>query len=114
MSIDFLLSREYDRQEYNCLHFSAEAWEFLTGDSRLREVSEHDFRIGRIASLFRRMRRQLEPTVHPSIALMNTQDDELHIGVCLRRRLLHINEGGPQFLMIEALAAKYRNMRFYT
>ncbi len=114
MSIDFLLSREYDRSSYHCLHFAAEAWEHLTGDSRLREVDEHQFKAGRIAALFRGLRRQSGPTVSPSIALMETLSGEDHIGVCIRRRLLHINEGGAQFLLIEALAAQYRNLRFYS
>lgn len=114
MSIDYLLAREYDRKKYNCLHFAAEAWEHLTGDRRLQLVDEHDLRVGKLVALFRGMCRQPGPTEPPSIVLMNAPDDELHIGICVRRRLLHINEGGPQFLLIEALAATYRNMRFYT
>lgn len=114
MSIDFLLSREYDRSSYHCLHFAAEAWEHLTGDSRLREVDEHQFKPDRIAALFRGMRRLSGPTVSPSIALMETLSGEDHIGVCIRRRLLHINAGGAQFLLVDALAAQYRNLRFYS
>ncbi|ADP17333.1 hypothetical protein AXYL_04013 [Achromobacter xylosoxidans A8] len=113
MSIDFLLSREYDRQAYNCLHFSAEAWEYLTGDRRLHLVEERAFRAGRVVEIFRGLRRQADPTVAPSIALMDAPDGQLHMGVCLRRRLLHINESGPQFFLVEAISATYRNMRFY-
>lgn len=113
MSIDFLLDREYDRKSYNCLHFTADAWEHLTGDIRLRKVDEHDFHLGRMVQLFRGMRRQTGPTDAPSLALMDGLDGELHIGVCLRRRLLHINEGGVQFFLVEAMTSMYRNMRFY-
>lgn len=113
MSIDFLLSREYDRKKYNCLHFAADAWEHLTGDPRLHLVEERNFRAGRIVDLFRGMRRQSGPTVEPSIVLMEALDEELHIGICLRRRLLHINEGGVQFFLVEAMSPIYRNMRFY-
>lgn len=114
MSIDYLLSREYDRKSYNCLHFAADAWEHLTGDRRVHQVDEHDLHAGRMSVLFRGMRRQGGPTVQPSIVLMETLLDDAHIGVCMRRRLLHLNEGGPQFLMIEALALSYKNMRFYS
>ncbi|WP_454674835.1 hypothetical protein [Achromobacter pestifer] len=113
MSIDSLLAKEYDRQKYNCLHFAADAWEYLTGDTRLRRVEERDFRVGRMVDLFRGMRRQPGPTVEPSLALMEAPDEELHIGVCLRRRLLHINEGGVEFFLVEAMSPMYRNMRFY-
>jgi len=114
MSIDFLLSREYDRKSYNCLHFAADAWEHLTGDPRVHQVDEHDFHAGRMWALFRDMRRQSGPTVLPSIVLMETLLGDVHIGVCVRRRLLHLYEGGPQFLLVEALTPMYRNMRFYS
>lgn len=111
--IDHLFERQYDRQAYNCLHLAGEAWELLTGDSALRAVTESDFQAGRIARVFRAYRRQAGATVAPSIVLMDTLPGEAHIGVCWRRRLLHINEGGVQFLPIEALTAMYRNMRFW-
>ncbi|MGV2906462.1 hypothetical protein [Achromobacter sp. AGC25] len=114
MSIDFLLSKEYDRRNYNCLHFAADAWEHLTGDGRLHRVEERDFRVGKMVDLFRDMRRQAGPTVDPSLVLMEAPDEELHIGVCLRRRLLHINSGGVQFFLVEAMSPLYRNMRFYS
>ncbi|NMK45516.1 hypothetical protein [Achromobacter sp. Bel] len=113
MSIDFLLSREYDRKTYNCLHFAADAWEHLTGDARLHQVEEWDFQAGRLSALFRDLRRQRGPTVEPSLVLMEALGGGSHIGVCLRGRLLHLTEGGAQFLLIEALAASYINMRFY-
>lgn len=113
MTIDELLHREYDRKAYNCLHFAAEAWEHLTGDHRLHQVREDDFRAGRLAALFRDYRRVPGPTVEPSIVLMETLEGEAHIGVCVRRRLLHNSELGPTFFSVEAMAAMYRNMRYY-
>lgn len=113
MSIDFLLLRSYDRDTYNCLHFAADAWEHLTGDGRLHQVKEGELEVGRLPALFRGMHRLPGPSVTPSIALMETLDGDAHIAVCLRRRLLHINESGASFFPVEAQAALYRNMRFY-
>lgn len=113
MSIDCLLGRSYDRDTYNCLHFAADAWEHLTGDSRLRQVQEGDLAVGRLPALFRGMRRLPGPSTVPSIALMETLHGEAHIAVCLRGRLLHINESGPSFFPVEAQSTLYRNMRFY-
>ncbi|MCS3505021.1 hypothetical protein [Achromobacter sp. JUb104] len=113
MSIDFLLCRVYDRKTYNCLHFAADAWEHLTGDRRLHQVTEEDFAAGRLSRLFRGMRKLLGPSVLPSIALMETLHGDAHIAVCVRGRLLHINESGASFFPVEAQTALYRNMRFY-
>ncbi|CAB3959608.1 hypothetical protein [Achromobacter piechaudii] len=113
MSIDFLLCRVYDRKTYNCLHFAADAWEHLTGDRRLREVKEDELAAGRLSALFRSMHKITGPSVLPSIALMETLQGEAHIAVCVRGRLLHINESGASFFPVEAQTALYRNMRFY-
>lgn len=112
-TIDELLGREYDRQSSNCLHFAAEAWEALTGDSRLRQVREDDFKAGKLAALFRGYRRVPGPTVTPSIVLMQTLEREAHIAICYRRRMLHSSELGPTNLPFDAMAPLYRNMRFY-
>lgn len=113
MNIDDLLCREYDRKTYNCLHFAADSWELLTGDSRLRQVREDDFRAGRLAALFRGYRRVKGPTVTPAIVLMETLEGDAHIGVCVRRRLLHNSELGPTFFSVEAMSAMYQKMRYY-
>lgn len=113
MSIDGLLHREYDRGAYNCLHFAADAWELLTGDTRLRQVREDDFKAGRLAALFRDYKRVAGPTVTPAIVLMETLEGDAHIGVCVRRRLLHNRDWGPSFFSVEAMSAFYRNMRYY-
>ncbi len=114
MSIDVLLDREYDRWSYNCLHFAGDCWAHLTGDDRLSRVRESHLAEQGLVSLFRGMTRSKEATAQPSIVLMETLEGRLHIGVCWRRRLLHINEAGCQFLPVEALDALYKNMRFYS
>lgn len=113
MSVDFLLGRVYDRNTYNCLHFAADVWEHLTGDRRLHEVKEKDLAAGWLSALFRGMRKLPGPSVQPSIALMETLDGDAHIAICVRGRLLHINESGASFFPVEAQTALYRKMRFY-
>lgn len=112
-SIDCLLDREYDEKRYNCRHFAADAWELLTGDRRLHEVNEEQMHAGRTAALFRGMRRLPGPSDSPSIALMENLDGQPHIGVCYRRRLLHLNREGVWFVMMDAVAPVYRNLRFW-
>jgi len=112
-SIDCLLDREYDEEAYNCRHFAGEAWELLTGDSRLREVNERNMRPGATAALFRGLKRVVGPTEAPSIVLMDNLKGEPHVGICYRRRLLHLNCEGPQFVLFDAALPLYRNLRFW-
>lgn len=113
VSIDSLLDREYDEDLYNCRHFAGEAWELLTGDRRLRQVNENDLNPGATAALFRGFRRVAGPTDQPSIALMENLTGDAHIGVCYRRRLLHLPSQGPQFILMDAVTPLYRNLRFW-
>lgn len=111
MSIDAFLAEKYDRRINNCLHFAAAAWERLTGDRGLAAVREDD-----IAGLRGVMRRYLlvtGPTAAPSIVLMDTLGGEPHIGVCYRRRLLHLTESGASNFPFDVATATYRNPRFY-
>lgn len=114
MSIDALLDRVYDRQSYNCLHFAGECWTHLTGDDRLSRVRESTLAAQGLVALFRGMKKRVYPTQEPSIALMETLDGRLHIGVCWKFRLLHINEAGCQFLPVDAMKVLYKHMRFYS
>ncbi|RZS80659.1 hypothetical protein EV675_3271 [Pigmentiphaga kullae] len=111
MSVDGLLVQRYDRRLNNCLHFAALAWERLTGDRGLVSVREDD-----IAGMRGVMRRYLlikGPTAVPSIVLLDTLSGEPHIGVCYRRRLLHLTEAGASFFPFDLAASTYRNPRFY-
>lgn len=113
MSIDDLLFRQYDRQTYNCCHFSAEAWQRFTGDKRLHDIDESTLQAGDLRLLFTHYQRVDGPTVAPSIVLMQNLQGEFHMGVCVRRRLLHIREEGAVFLPFDASLHTYRNFRFY-
>jgi hypothetical protein len=111
MSIDSFLGEKYDRRHNNCLHFAARAWAHLTGDMRLLEAREAD--LSSLKSAMRNYRRVEGATVEPSIALMLNLNGEEHIGVCVRRRLLHLAPDGAQFFPIEVAAAMYSKLRFY-
>jgi hypothetical protein len=111
VSIDVFLSEKYDRRRNNCLHFAARAWAHLTGDTSLAEATESDMQS--FKRLMRRFTRSDSPTVEPSIAVMENLKGEVHVGICLRRRLLHLDKSGAQFLPIETMALTHKNMRFY-
>lgn len=111
MTFDDLFSEEYDRKRNNCLHFVALAWKFLTGDSRLDTITEHEFH--RWRGVMRQFVRCDRPTYEPSVALMETAEGEEHIGVCYRYRLLHLGVNGVRCFPVDAYAGDFTNMRFY-
>lgn len=111
MSVDALLGEIYDRKTNNCLHFAATAWVQLTGDGRLSLVREAA--LSDVRTIMRGFRRVPGPTREPSIALMETHSGEAHIGICMRRRLLHLCERGAEFLPVECYQGVYSGMRFY-
>ena len=111
MTFDDLFQQEYDRRRNNCLHFTALAWKFLTGDDRLDTIKEHAFHEWR--GIMRKFTRQPGVTESPSVALMETVDGREHIGICYRRRLLHLTASGVQFFPVEAYAGDFVNLRFY-
>jgi hypothetical protein len=113
LCLDDLLDQEYDRETNNCLHYAGLVWERLTGDSRLRQIREDDFRAGKLAALFRGFKRVQGPTVEPSIVLMVNLDGDQHVGICWQKRLAHMPRSGPEFLPFDATQALYRNQRFY-
>lgn len=110
-SVDGLLVEVYDRKTNNCLHFAARVWTHLTGDERLTLVREAA--LSDVRTIMRGFRRVSGPTREPSIALMETHGGEAHIGICMRRRLLHLCERGAEFLPVECYRGVYSDMRFY-
>lgn len=102
---------QYSEKDLNCLHFASMAWEKLTGDSRLAHAAANGIAAAR--GLMRHYQRVLGPTVEPSIVLMDAVPDGLHIGICVRRRLLHLNADGVQFMLADAVLPFYSNVRYY-
>lgn len=113
MSIDILMDKEYSQDFYNCLHFAADAWELLTGDRRLHGVDHKNFRVGKISALFRGMRRVNGPTEVPSLCLMDDLFEDVHVGVCFRRKLLHLMKEGPMYMHMDAFLPRFRRIRYY-
>lgn len=111
MSIDALLAEVYDRKTNNCLHFAAKAWQHLTDDERLALVRESD--VSDVRRIMRGFHRVDGPTMAPSVALMEACNGGAHIGICMRRRLLHLCERGAEFMPVECYAGVYTGMRFY-
>lgn len=111
MSIDKFLGEKYDRRDNNCLHFACRAWKDLTGDSRLDLVVEGN--MSSIRGAIRKFRQVVGPTESPSVVLMKNRLGEEHVGICYRKRLLHLTDGGASFFDIEFATPQFSDLRYF-
>ena len=115
-SIDPLLNRSFDRDNYHCVHFLIDAGKYLF---------DYDFShcfLGLTGSL----NTTLSPNKHSmsrgqlvtspadgTIVLMMTLDNRHHVGLCYCGRVLHLSELGPRFEAMRSIKRQYKKVRFY-
>jgi hypothetical protein len=115
-SIDYLLDRQYDRENYHCVHFVIEAGQYLFG---------YDF-----TDNFLGLSKPLDSNGHPSkhtvknservqapkdgtVVLMTKLDNRLHVGLYYAGRVLHLSKSGVRYQSIRQLEREYKRLRFY-
>lgn len=117
MNLDKFMTWSYDYEQRNCLHFAGAVWLELTGDSRLNTLANEftfaeNLPVAKILDRFKGMMRVDKN--HPrSIALMNDPIGDLHVGIVINRRLLHLTNSGPNCFDLSVHNGVYKNMRFY-
>lgn len=114
-SIDSLFFRVYDRDNYNCCHFLADAWQHVTGqDMRQRLQSwlcaASDWKVTRQdMQQFRRLAAPESPCI---VLLQNAIGP--HVGLFYCGKVLHITEQqGVQYMPLEIVQQGYARVRFY-
>lgn len=115
MSVDKYLNKVYDKRAYNCAHFVAEVWSdmfdydlsiALTGFMRPRKerhVSIKDLRC------FKR----IDAPESPCIVLLQNYKEPPHVGIYLRGRVLHIQQSGVNFELLETVSVPFKKVSFY-
>lgn len=115
-SIDPLLGREFDRDNYHCVHFLIESGKYLF---------DYDF-----SHCFLGLTGSLNAELNPSkdsmskgvlvdsandgtIVLMTTLDNRQHVGLWYGGRVLHLSEVGTRFESIRSIKRQYKKVRFY-
>lgn len=111
---DFLFARR--RPDYDCFDFANDVWEAETGED-LRGQLGADLRdfmallaTGRTGA--RRLRRIPRPS-SPSIVVMRGRVGDLHVGVYLRGRVLHLKDAGPEYMEVEVASRGFNRVAFY-
>lgn len=108
--VDKYLDREYDLATYNCGHFVVDVWRDLTGED-IQLICD-SFMEGKL-NTFRQQRQDREKLVCPPdngfcIVLLRNFANEVHAGVWIDGKILHLGETGAKFEPIENVA-KIRN-----
>lgn len=112
-SVDPFYRKTFDEKNYNCLHFTSEIWLEHTGQnitemltSFLEEASTPKRRIVRLFE-------EITVPEEPCIVVMQRPRVNPHLGVYLRRRVLHITEAGVEFQPVEVASRGFKTIRFF-
>jgi hypothetical protein len=114
-SVDPYLSRVYQNGQYTCSEFAREVWLDLTGED-IAERLKALFRWGddrHVAVSGYRSFTRLDTPESPCIALMRRARTVPHMGIYLRRRILHLTEAGAAFQRPEMAALTFKTLRYY-
>lgn len=115
-SIDPLLTRHYNPENYHCVNFLIDAAQYLF------EQDYSDSFIGLTSSLHESLktsrhtviqnRRIAEPT-DGTIVLMTNVKQSSHVGLFYCGKILHLTEMGVHFLPINTVSRFYKRIRYY-
>ena len=115
-SIDHLLNRHYDPENYHCVHFVIEA---------AKDIFRLDYSesfIGLTSSLHETLKtsrntvvknRKLEKPIDGTIVLMTNANQSSHVGLFYCNRVLHLTESGAHFLPLITINRFYKRIRYY-
>jgi hypothetical protein len=115
-TVDPYLSRRHRGDSYNCLHFAEDVWADLTGEDlrgrlgRLLSSATPDRRVR--ASEVRRFER-LDGPRDPCLVVMRRPRAELHVGVFLRGRVLHLQHNGAEFHEPAVASRGFSRVEYY-
>lgn len=116
-SIDAFFDRKYDTHTYNCMHFASEVWGYLTEQDILPHlqglVDTPNIADRAVRMNNRRSFTRLTGPKDPCVAFMQRTRTTPHMGVFMRKRILHITEKGVQFQPPRIAALGFDKVSYY-
>jgi hypothetical protein len=115
-STDPFLDKVYIKGKYNCLDFTAEVWEAITGERLgdrlglvLRAIPHRKAHKADIEGF-----RLLDRPQSPCLAMFRRAYTEPHIGVYVRGRLLHLpSRGNAVFQRLDEVTRFFKRVAYY-
>jgi len=105
--------KQYNDNDYNCLHFAVDIYKDITGDDMGVYVAELMTGRGKRKIDIVKLKRfvQLESPIDPCLALMHSA--ELHAGIYHQRKIIHITESGVQCVAPHIAELKHGRIKYY-
>jgi hypothetical protein len=115
MSIDKFLSKTYDKNNYNCAHFTVDVYKHLTGvdiESNLKGLLFPLYDNHATLELRKGFTRLQSPE-SPCIVLFSGKGIEPHVGVYYNGRVIHLGDSGAQYVDIDIIKISFKTVRYY-
>lgn len=112
--VDDFLDRRRVPGVYDCLDFTVEVWRAETGEDltgRLHSLVGAGKASRQIGEAARRFRKLAKPA-DPCLVVMHGLCGDLHIGVYLRGRVLHLL-ARPEFMAVDVASRGFSKVSFY-
>lgn len=115
ISIDPLFGREYDIDNYNCVHFLCDAWLHVTGQDLEKRMGAFLAAVSNMKAERQTMRefKRLKQPDEPCIVFFKSRHQSSHVGLFLRHKVLHLSRDGVQFQPLHVVASSFEQVRFY-
>lgn len=113
-----MYAKTYDAESYNCVHFTCDIWQILTGEDISDLLGIFVPKVGMSDSFFknpkRRFFKKIEAPVSPCLVLITDRIANPHIGVYYRGGMIHIGSKiGVKFNKIKDVTCNFSRVRFY-
>lgn len=113
-----MYAKEYDAQNYNCVHFTCDIWKILTGDDISELLQIFVPNVGMTDSFYKNPKRRFFKRVgqpqSPCLVLITDQIANPHIGVYFNGGVIHIGSRiGVKFDRLKDITCNFSRVRFY-
>lgn len=114
---DDYMTRRFDLARYNCWHLVRDVWRDMTGVDLGDLTPPRTDRASLAEAAWEATDGtqfvRLERAEYPCIVLMRSRRRQPHVGILMRRRVLHLTERGVLYQALYNMAREYESVEFY-
>jgi len=114
-TLDSLMGKVYDKNKYNCAHFTIDVWKVITGEDITEAFKGllEPLKYNKATMSLREGFKRLKEPVNPCIVLMNRKGSTPHVGVWYNGKVLHLTESGAIYAPLDVAMLGFKQRRFY-
>jgi hypothetical protein len=116
VNVDQFMTRQYDRKNYNCLHFASDVWETLFGvnlRAHLDGLISGAIAARKVGMPHRHAFKRMAGPADPGIVIFRHPQMTPHVGVCLSGKVLHLTPRGVQFISESVAGYAFKSRTYY-